>query len=507
MGLEAWKAGRVPTSFAFSTASKTDLKTLTPLSYIAIFGLLAVLLRSFWLAVALFCTVLLAIVSTLGLAGWLGLQINAATSSTPTMILSLGVAAFIHLVISVQGNFSEATDLSGGTKAHLITQAMITDMPPIALTLITTAIGFLTLNFADAPPFRELGNLVSLGSIFCLFFALLFLPAMLRLLPARAARQTAWLHKLTNWMSGFILKRRVPLLILTPIIMLACITGMSRITIDDNYIRYFSEKFEFRRHSDAVQTHLTGLDHIEFDVNASTSEGVLTPDYFTHLTRFENWLQDQPKVSHVTSIAETFRRLNQHLNGGGQDQYIIPDDPALLAQYLVAYEMSLPFGRSMNEQITLDRSRSRVSVIMADATTQDVQRLREQGEAWLSENTPSHITGSGTGLAVMYAYLSSLNIQSMTTGTIMALILISTILMLAFRNFQAGLISLLPNLLPGLMAFGLWGFLVGEVGVAASAVGALTLGIIVDDTVHLLWRYREARKFGASPGRSGEENV
>ncbi|MEL6379073.1 MAG: MMPL family transporter, partial [Pseudomonadota bacterium] len=111
-------------------------------------------------------------------------------------------------------------------------------------------------------------------------------------------------------------------------------------------------------------------------------------------------------------------------------------------------------------------------------------------------HAPTSITGEGTGLAVMFSYLSSLNIKSMIGGTLIALIIISAILTLAFRSIGLGLLSLVPNLFPVLIAFGVWGALVGRVGVAISAVGAMTLGIIVDDTVHLLWRYREARLAG-----------
>ena len=105
---------------------------------------------------------------------------------------------------------------------------------------------------------------------------------------------------------------------------------------------------------------------------------------------------------------------------------------------------------------------------------------------WLDRNFPTARKAEATGPVVMFSYLSERNINSMILGTIVAILLISTSLILALRDLRHGLVSLIPNTVPALMAFGFWGILVGEIGVAASVLGAASLGIIVDDTVHFL---------------------
>ncbi|MEO1149779.1 MAG: MMPL family transporter [Pseudomonadota bacterium] len=491
LGLSVWKTGRVATSNAFSAASKQDLKTLTPLSYLVIVILLMVLLRSVPAAAALFSTILLAIVCSLGLAGWMGLQINSATASSPTIIMALGVAAIIHVVISFLHAFS-----AGDDRRMSIRRALGDDIKPVALTLCTTAIGFLTLNSADAPPFQELGTIIAAGALFSLLFGVLWLPAMLRLLPIKRPRTRGIIDRFVRGFAQRVIRYRTALLVATPILIALSAMGMARITIDDNYVRYFDKRFEFRTDTDQIITHLTGLDQLEFDVGGERDRAVLDPAYFAKLEAFETWLKAQPRVTYVASVAETFRRLNKHLHAGEEAFYRIPENAELLAQYLMLYEMSLPLGRTLTDQITIDRNRSRVTVIMRGASTREIQALQNRAERWLATHAPTAITGEGTGLAVMFSYLSSLNIKSMIGGTLIALIIISAILTLAFRSIGLGLLSLVPNLFPVLIAFGVWGALVGRVGVAISAVGAMTLGIIVDDTVHLLWRYREARLAG-----------
>lgn len=493
-GLEVWYGGRVASSFAFSKASKTDLATLIPLCFVVLLTLLIVLLRSFAVAGALFLTSALAAVASLGLAGWLGWQITAATAHTPTVIIALGVASLSHLVLSARRFAREGMDNESALRA-----AIAADLKPIALTLCTTCIGFLTLNAADAPPFREFGSLVAAGSLFCLFFGVAFLPPLLRYCNLAGRGTQPFIMRGIAVAADAAVKKRKALVIGAPVVAVLSVFGIALIEINDTFPDYFTERFEFRRHADLIEQHLTGLEVIEFDVGASRDDAIFDAAYVREVEKFEAWLSAQPKVEHVSSILEIYRRLNQHLTDGRPESHAVPADRELLAQYILLYEMSLPLGRELTNAITVDKSRSRVTAIMRNASTRDVRSLRERAEVWLNEESEAGIDGAGTGLAVMFAYLSSLNVQSMIGGTALALILISGILMLAFRSIRYGLISLIPNLLPGAMAFGLWGYLVGEVGVAVSVVGAMTLGIIVDDTVHLLWRYREARKNSAEP--------
>ena len=493
-GLDLFETGRVPISYAFSSASKDDLKTLTPLAYLVIAVMLGVLLRSPLAAAAVYLSAVLAAVSTLGTAGWIGYQINAATSTTPTILLTLGVATLMHLATS----YLYALRI-GEARQDAAIHSVRKNLVPVALTLSTTAIGFLTLNYADAPPFGELGNIAAIGAFFILFFGFVFLPACFALFPIATPKRRSLVEGLVSKFTDFILAKRQILFWVMPVFFIVISAGMGRIVLDDRYTEYFHPRYDIRADSDEIESRLTGLDQVEFDVGLSADQSILTPTYFAVLQDFEAFLRTHEKVQHVTTMAETFKRLNLHLHGNDPAFDRIPEDPEMLAQSLLLYEMSLPYGRDLNDAITIDRSRSRVMVGLRYNSTSDVQKLRDAGEAWLANPDNTHgltIDGNGTGLAVMMAYLSKLNIETMTVGTILALILISVILIFAFRSLAFGLVSLVPNLLPVLMAFGVWGFLIGKIGVAVSAVGAVTLGIIVDDTVHLIWRYLEARRNG-----------
>ncbi|MFK8014855.1 MAG: MMPL family transporter, partial [Gammaproteobacteria bacterium] len=146
-----------------------------------------------------------------------------------------------------------------------------------------------------------------------------------------------------------------------------------------------------------------------------------------------------------------------------------------------------------------DKSASRFVATANTMTSKQQRALVARSEAWLRDNAPDLYT-EGVGVAVMFSYISERNIKSMIGGSIFGLILISIILIVALRSVKIGLLSLVPNLLPIGLTFGIWGIFVGQVNMAASVVSGMVLGIVVDDTVHFLSKYLRARREnGLSP--------
>jgi hypothetical protein len=183
--------------------------------------------------------------------------------------------------------------------------------------------------------------------------------------------------------------------------------------------------------------------------------------------------------------------------------YRLPDQRDLSAQYLLLYEFSLPFGLDLNNQINVKKSATRFTVTLESISTKELLALEEAAQAWLAEHAPG-MQIEGASPSVMFAHIGERNIKSMLKGTTLALVMISFILIFALRTLRIGSISLLPNLVPIGMAFGIWGLLVGEVGLALSVVSGMTLGIVVDDTVHFLSKFLRARR---EKGLSAEDAV
>jgi predicted RND superfamily exporter protein len=188
------------------------------------------------------------------------------------------------------------------------------------------------------------------------------------------------------------------------------------------------------------------------------------------------------------------KRLNKNMHADDPTYYRVPDNRELAAQYLLLYEMSLPYGLDLNNQINIDKSATRFIVTLDDVSADEIRRLATIGEDWLKENAPEYMFSYGSGPAVMFANITGKQINSMIKGSIIALVLISLMMMFALRNTKIGIISLVPNLMPAAVGFGLWGLTEGRIDAGLSIVMGMTLGIVVDDTVHFLSKYLRARR-------------
>ncbi|HEY5601504.1 MAG TPA: MMPL family transporter, partial [Gammaproteobacteria bacterium] len=250
----------------------------------------------------------------------------------------------------------------------------------------------------------------------------------------------------------------------------------------------------FRADADYFSENLSGLYLIDYSLNSSEPGGISDPQFTADVEKFAGWYRQQPKVTHVNTITDIMKRLNKNLHGDDAAYYRVPEERNLAAQYLLLYEMSLPYGLDLNNQINVDKSATRFTVTMQTMSTNELLALESRAQEWLKTNTTAITQAHGSGTTMMFARIGKKNISSMLLGTTVALIMISMILIIALRSFKMGLVSMIPNLVPAAMGFGLWGIFVGEVGLALSVVTGMTLGIVVDDTVHFLSKYMRARR-------------
>jgi predicted RND superfamily exporter protein len=486
--LKVYVTGAVPLNNAFYEASNNDMMTLTPIMFAVMVIMMAVLIRS---ASGLVATLLIIVASTatgMGFAGWSGIYITDATASAPVIILTLAVADSIHILSTA---FYEMR--RGMPKNEAIVEALRINLHPVFLTSVTTAIGFLSMNFSEVPPFRELGNIVAVGVLAAYGYSIFFLPAVMSILPVRVRVKAGDACLPVERLGNFVVKRRVFLFWAMLGLMFVLAIGLFRIELSDNFVKYFDERYAIRTDSDYIQDNLTGMDLIEYSLGTGEEGGINSPVYLAQVEEFARWFRGQPEVIHVNSLTDIMKRLNRNMHDDDPAYYRVPENRELAAQYLLLYEMSLPFGLDMNSRINLDKSASRFTVTLKHMSTARLRGVEKRGNRWLKENAPG-IFSPATGISIMFAHISERNIKSMLRGVVAALILISMILIFAFRSLKIGLLSLLPNLLPALMAFGFWGLVIVQVNLAVSVVGAISLGIIVDDTVHFMSKCLRARR-------------
>lgn len=475
---------------AFAETGMADLGTLVPIMFGVILLLTLLILRS---AVATFATLAVIALSTMvgmGWAGFMGIKLTPISGSAPIIILTLAIADSIHILLPLRKAMR-----AGMTKNDAIAEALRLNLLPVGITSVTTVIGFLALNFSDSPPFWHLGNITAVGILAAWAFSITLLPALISILPYRV-RQSGDVDRSERAMerlADFVIAYPRQLLFSFGALTLVMTAFIPTTAFNDQWTQYFDDRVEFRRETDQALQHF-GMYPVEFSIPAQTSGGVSDPEYLAHLERFTKFLQEQPEVAHVYSLSDIMKRLNKNLHGDDEAYYRIPDKRDLGAQYLLLYELSLPYGLDLNDRINIDKSATRVSATLGDVNSIQTRRFLANTDAWMTENLPEWMQAAPTSAQVMFTYIAERNVNNMVTGTVVAIAAIAVVLMLALGSFRMGFLSLVPNGLPILATFGAWALIVGEVGFSVATVASISLGVIVDDTVHLLSKYVRARR-------------
>ena len=488
--IEYYLTGDMVMHRAFSDATLDDLSRLLPIVFVVIVTVAALLLRSIYGTVAIVLTLMFVVNTTMGLVGWLRLPLSPTNAGIPIIAMAITVAYAVHIVSITLLRMGDGLDKRGAIVASLRHNAN-----PVFLTSLTTAIGFLSLNASDSPPFNILGNMVAFG-VFCAFcYCLTLLPALLTLLPLNARAANTESPKLFDRLAEFVIARRTMLFWTVGLIAVILIAGIPRNEISETWTRYFDDRYQFRRDTDFVIQNLTGLDTLEYSLNSGRERGITEPEYLRAVDDFAEWLREQPEVVHVQAFPDIMKRLNRNMNGDDPDFHRLPDNAELGSQYLLLYEFSLPFGVDLNDRIDVSKSATRLTAAAANLTGGELRALDERAQLWLLENAPG-MAAPASGVSMIFAHLSQRNIESMLRGTIFAMVLISIILTIVLKSVRMGVVSLVPNFIPAAMSFGLWGYVTGRMGMAASVVTVVAFGIIVDDTIHFLSKYLKERREG-----------
>jgi len=473
-----------------------DMSVLAPVAFLTMMLVAIVVLRSIWGGLGILAMLIAVMASGFGFAGWIGLKFYAESAAALFVLMAIAVAHSVHLVQGMTKGMHRGME----RKAAII-NALEINGRPIFLTSVTTAIGFLSLNFSEMPPFQVMGNIVAVGSMCAFVYSVTLLPALLAVMPMRTPAKVENGVEVFDRLGNFVVSKSTVLLGVFAVLSLVSAIGVSRIELNDNNLKLLDESYELRRSADFINRNFSGLDTLEYSLRSGREGGVTDIDYLHQVDAFARWLREQPEVSHVTSIVDILKRLNQNLHGGADGSYALPKNSDLAAQYLVLYEFSLPVGLDLNNLMKFDRSASRMTVVIKFMSVREQIELDNRALIWLQENAPEIQTGA-TGVTMVSAYSVMRNIVKMLVGTVIAMSIVSVVLIFVFRSVRLGLLSLVPNFLPAIIAMGFCGYAVGTVSIAASIVTAIAFGIIVDDTIHLLSNYLRMRDEGKTPAEA-----
>ncbi|OOQ71543.1 RND transporter [Vibrio parahaemolyticus] len=485
------KAGIIAMNYAFMTAAQDDSSTLVPTMLVVILVFLTIMLRSILSVIATLIVIIGSVMATMGISGWAGMFLSTATVNVPTLIMTLAVADCVHVIATMRQSMK-----NGFTKVQSIERSIALNFVPILITSVTTAIGFLMMNMSDSPVLRDFGNLSALGVMVACFLSVTLLPALLKLLPIHVKMEMSQDQKhFMDRLGDFVVSQRRALLPLSVAVIVVCASLIPLNKVNDESVEYFGQRNEFRQAADFMEERISGMTNISIAIKTNESQGIAAPDFLNTIGEFSSWLRDQPETDHVATLADVYKRLNKNMHGDDEAYYLLPQERELAAQYLLLYEMSLPYGLDLNNQINVDKSSIKMVLTVANLGSVELVDLENRIYQWFAEHAPQYqVVASSPSL--MFAHIGETNMASMLSTLPITLVLISALLIFALRSVRLGLISLMPNIAPAVIGFGLWALISGEINLGLSVVVTLTLGIVVDDAVHFLSKYQRARREG-----------
>ena len=482
--------GGIPMMHAFSLAADQDSARLVPYTLILIFILTCILIGSIKSALLLLTLGASSALITLGMSGHLGHVINPATSISSIMILTLVVTSAMHFVSS----YINDSRLYDNYRATI--NAIKANLRPIILATLTSLAGFLSLTFADAPPIGQLGLMAATGVLLGTLHIFILGPILIRYLPANTK------PNLSQRISQYFSKARLTGIqaAITTAILAIIALGILGLKINDDFVEYFDSSFEFRTNTDYITEHLSGPNHLEIEVLAANAGSIFNQASLSDVNKLSQHLRSQDSIASVFSIVDIFHQIEPMFQ---VSQFEASEDE--LAQFYLAFELSLRQGQSTTDYVSSDQSGTRISVILGRSDSNSIRNLIDEIENWSAQNLASLVVVTGENAPV--AYLTPSNFRSMAFGIAGTLVVAALLIAASLRSIRLAVMCLACTAAPIAVGFGMWGWVFGEIGLASVIVLAITIGIVIDDAIHMITRYQEIRQSDAQYSSSIEQTI
>ena len=473
-----------------------DLFYLLPIVLLLCNGIICYSFRSVLLGASILLVSMLTIAMTVGILGWAGVSFNTISVMAPLVVVTIAVANSVHLV-----SIYRQRRLAGMAPAEAMVQSLRYNLRPISLATLTTIAGFASLNLASSPAISSFGSVVALGVAIAWALTLLVLPGVVLLLPVDVGTRTAQQPLLARITAGC---RRVVVahgtLILWTVALLALLAlPLSlRNTTDFDRASFVNEDSVLHDYVTAVSTRMARGPQLVYGIDARTPDGVVEPEFLRRVDEFAQWLRAQDGVLQVASLVELVKGVNVVTNDNQPGFAVIPDDVAVIEDHLFNYQMVQVSSFTLDNFVNADFSLLRLFVGTSELSNQETLDLNEHIGAEFARRLPEYglLHGSST---LVFARMNEAVTLELLRSYALSLLLITLALIIGMRSLSYGLLSMLPNLLPAVFVFGAWGLLVGSIDPFVMMLFSISIGLVVDDTVHILSSYQSCRAEGLTP--------
>jgi predicted RND superfamily exporter protein len=431
---------------------------------------------------------------TVGTYGWAQIPFNQISNMGPLVVLMIAMADSIHIVsVYLQGLRKSLG------KKEAMRQSLAVNIQPVTLATITTAMGFLSLNYCSSPGIYGFGNVVAMGVCWAFLVTFTLLPALMLLVPTRKVPQPLGVHGFIAVVGRLVAKRGNPLFWGGVVLIVVTLAMLPLNKVDFNRFSFVDKDSDFHHVLAALSEKIGNDQSLVYSINSSEYYGITNLEFLHQVEEFSNWLEAQPDTSFVTSYADLLKNLNMAEHDNDESWEKLPEDNLQIIDYLVTYQLVQEIEPHMEPLFDPDYSAIRLIVGTSNLSNIELLNLNDRIEEWIAANLPPQYTVMHGDNSILFARLDhSISVQLMQ-GFTLSFILITVTMLIGLRSLRYGLLSILPNLFPATIVFGFWGLLVGELSPYILMLFSISIGLVVDDSVHILSKYISARREGEKP--------
>lgn len=533
-----------PPMMEFMMEILTQMEVLGVVMVLIFTLLLWILFRSFSAVVWPMVTIAASMAWTWGITVWLGVTVSQMISLTVLLVFAVGIADCVH-VMSAYFSYRR----NGEEHYHALSLSYGKTGLAILVTTITTMAGVLALTTSDILPIQVFGYMSAFGVVMAFFFTIVLLPILLDVWHPGVANADAsfadklgerwndlyigkkaaiaityvalvyallglfvgtyitlitvltyvvvnWQHQILSYVPYIVARRPVFILSIFAAVFILCAYGTSQVKIDSNMTELTREGSTLRVAYEIVDENMAGAQSMVIMIDTKTADGLLNPQLLqaidTLQTRIETRYSDQ--VSRTNSLANIVKDTYQIMNDDDASFYRVPDSQQMISQLLYLFNSANPEDR--RSLVSDDYSRSHLSLNIYNAGSYEYQVFFdeitidiEETFVGLEQEFPEldvYLTGSMALLMRMADEVANSQYESFT----LAIIVISLIMIITLGSLQAGLMAMIPNVIPALLGFGLMGLMGISLDTDTLLIAPLIIGIAVDDTIHFMTHYR-----------------
>ncbi len=474
-----------------------DLLVLVPLAVVVMASVLAFFFRSKRGVALPLVPAIVANLWTFGLIGWLGEPLSLLTGLLAPMLLAVASVYGVYVVTTYE---EDAVGADSPAAAALASSIHVRS--PALVAGITTIIGFAALMITDVPAVFELGGFAMFGVAAAMLISLLGIPAALSLLPLPRATAESRdervgmrvLEGVLNRLADLVIGRRRAVLIGWAIVTAAAAIAIPRIVVDTDYLSYFTSDDPIRLDFEAVNRLLAGVIPIYVVIDGGEPGSLREPILLQIIEAMQLRIDSLPEVGRTISVVDSLRQLNRAFQGDDPSALRIPDSRQAVSELLFMLPKS-----EISPLITIDHARAnlvvRTGAVGSASVLAVVDAITREAEALAPADVGVRVTGN----TILLSRSADGIAGSQTLSILVATLTIALLVTVSLGSLWLGAIAMIPNLVPVLVFFGALGAGVASLSLPTSLIGCMALGIAIDDTVHLLARYRDERIAGADP--------